>query len=520
MGRSTFSALFAAACLLAGVTPAHAQVATEVHAGAPTSVAVTIYRDDLALITETRRVDLPGGPARIVFDGVLDRAIPQSAIVRGLEGLERERNFDFDGLNPMSLLWRSIGAAVKIVRTNPGSGAETEEDATVQAAGDGVALKFAGRYEALGCSGLPEKLVFSRVPDGLRERPALSTVLADSPAGSREIVLSYLATGLEWTTDYVVTLSPDSAHADVSAWITLTNAGEEGFADAQVGVVAGDLSRTWSPVTRQGIRRIAQRACWPTGTTSDFPEPLPPPPPPAPAPMMAPMIMREAAMEKADQIVVTGARIPAREELADYQLYKLGEQTSVAAKQTKQVMFLHKNAVTFARVLRYEVYNDSRRTAEPTHVVLRTKNEEARGLGEPLPKGAARVFAPLHIGGRDLGVLYSGESETRDTAVGLEWELETGESHDVTVQETVLAETTRKLSGDRTRTMHDMRLEIANATDADQTVEIEQAVMGPSQSISNESARHGTRNGAPTWTLLAPAHSRLTLTYRVRYIEG
>jgi hypothetical protein len=28
------------------------------------------------------------------------------------------------------------------------------------------------------------------------------------------------------------------------------------------------------------------------------------------------------------------------------------------------------------------------------------------------------------------------------------------------------------------------------------------------------------KNGAPTWTLAAPANGRMILTYRVRYIEG
>ncbi len=503
-------------------TPVHAQqTLTEIHASAPTSVAVTIYRDDLALITETRRVEFPGGPARIVFDGVLDRVIPQSAIVRGINGVERERNFDFDGLNPMSLLWRSIGERVRIARTNPGTGAVSEEEAVVQAAGDGVALKFADRWEALGCSGLPEKLIFSRIPDGLRARPALSTILADSTAGAHEITLSYLATGLEWKTDYVVTLNEDSTRADVAAWITLTNAGEEGFADARVGVVAGDLSRTWTDQSRNGLRRVAHRACWPTGTTSDFPQP-PPPPPPPPAPMMAmsaPAMMAQQAFAKDEDIIVTGSRI-AREELADYQLYSLAERTGVAPKQTKQVMFLHKDTVSFDRVLRYDVDGDRGDEALPTTILLRTKNEEAEGLGDPLPRGDARVFAPLSVNGTDLGVLFSGETSTRDTAVGLEWELETGQSHDVTVRETRVAERTQDMSGDRGRITRDISLEISNATNAAQTVEIVQPVLGGSQRISNASVLHAMKNGAPTWTLRAPANARMILTYRVRYIEG
>lgn len=511
------------ATLLALVTPAIAQEAPrEVHAGAPTAVSVTIYRDDLALITETRVVDLPGGPAKIVFDGVLDRIIPQSAIVRGFEGAEQERNFDFDGLNGRSLLLRSIGETVTVRRTTPGSGANVEREATIQAAGDGVALRFADHWEALGCSGTPEQIIFSRIPDGLRARPALSATLGATPGGRREVTLSYLATGLEWKTDYVVTLNDDSTRADVAAWITLTNGGEEGFAGATVGVVAGDLSRVFSDSARANFDRIAQRACWASGTTTDFPpdygfdEFAPPPPPPAPVmAQSAPMMERAMA---ADEIAVTAMKRAEREELGDYQLYRLSERTSVAANQTKQVMFLARSNVEVSRILRHEVnqIEESDNEVQPTTILLRTKNEEAKGLGEPLPRGTARVFAPS----QDFGVLYSGESDTRDTAVGLEWELETGESADLTAKTTITRHTTRELSGDRARHTADVSVELSNAAGVPETVELVQSTLGASQRLSNANARWAMKDGAPTFTLTVPANGRTTVTYRVTYIEG
>lgn len=511
------------ATLLAFASPALAQeVPREVHASAPKAVSVTIYRDDLALITETRDVDLPGGPAHIVFDGVLDRIIPQSAIVRGFTGAETERNFDFDGLNGRSLLLRSIGEQVTIRRTTPGSGAVVEETATIQAAGDGVSLRFADRYEALGCSGVPEQIIFPRIPDGLRARPALSTTIEATPAGRREVTLSYLATGLEWKTDYVVTLNEESTRADVAAWITLTNGGEEGFAGATVGVVAGDLSRVYSDVARANFNRIAQRACWAMDTTTDFPPSDPfggfPPPAPPPPPVMA---MAAPAMERAmanDSIVVTGSKRAEREELGDYQLYRLSERTSVSANQTKQVMFLARSNVEVSRVLRHVVgaVDDSSDNAEPTAILLRTKNEEAKGLGEPLPRGTARVFAPSG----DLGVLYSGQSDTRDTAVGLDWELQTGESADLTAKTTILKHTTRDLSGDRERHTADVSVELSNAGGAAETVELVQAILGASQRVSNASARWAMKDGAPTFLVPVPANGRVTVTYRVTYIQG
>jgi hypothetical protein len=225
-------------------------------------------------------------------------------------------------------------------------------------------------------------------------------------------------------------------------------------------------------------------------------------------------MMAADAMAKGQEVIVTGARLR-REELADYQLYLLNERTGVAPKQTKQVMLLSKDAVRFDRVLRYEAGHENDGDVEATTVLLRAQNEEARGLGDPLPRGTVRVFAPF----ADRGVLFSGEADVRDTPVGVEWEIATNESYDVTVREIQVSRTERDLSGDRTRVTERRTLDIANATSAPQTVEIAQTVSGDSLRISEASARHAMKYGQPTWTLVVPAHARTTLSYTVRFIE-
>lgn len=522
-----FGASFAT--LIAFASPAVAQEPLrEVRADAPNAVSVTIYRDNLALITETREVELPGGPVKVVFEGVLDQAIPQSAILRGFEGAETERNFDFDGLNGRALLLRSIGDEVVIRRTNKGNGEVVEETAVIQAAGDGVALRFADRYEALGCSGTPEQVIFPRIPDGLRARPALSTLLGpEAPAGRTEVTLSYLATGIEWETDYVITLNEDATRADVTGLITVQNQGEEGFADATVGVVAGDLSRTFSAAARANFDRMARRACWSMDTTTDFPPvyddyyPVAPPPAPPPPPVMAAPMVEMAKDERS--IVVTGARIPAREELGDYQLYRFPERTTVAARQTKQIVLVSKPDVAIDRFLRLRVGDVQRSDDGPQglSVVLRTKNEEARGLGEPLPKGDANVYAPH----RAFGLLVAGQDDTRDTPVGVDWEMTIAESFDVTARRTTQRLTTRPLSAGRVQITADVAIEVANATDAPQSVEIAQLILGASQRLAGTTwngapVRAEVKDGEPTFLLSVPANARGTLRYRVTYIDG
>ena len=43
-----------------------------------------------------------------------------------------EQNFDYDLLTPQKLMEKAVGQKVRIVRTNPGSGEQTEETAEVE----------------------------------------------------------------------------------------------------------------------------------------------------------------------------------------------------------------------------------------------------------------------------------------------------------------------------------------------------------------------------------------------------
>jgi hypothetical protein len=501
--------------VIAAAPTAGAQTVTR--AGPARDVVVTIYRDNLALITETRDVTLSSEGGRIEFPGVLEGALAESAVLRGLEGRERERNFDFDGLSAQTLIAKSIGAPARVVRTHRRTGKVSEEPVTIAAAGDGIALQFKDRLEALGCSGFPEKLVLNQVPDGLKERPTLSTTLAPGQAGARTITLSYLAMGLSWKADYVVTEGPANQPYRVEAWVTLTNEGAEGFRDAQVGVVAGELNRVLSEPTRAYLRQAAYRTCWASGTTSDvalrdmragFAVPAPPPPPPPPVAMMA----REAM---ADEIVVTAAKV-AREELADYQFYRLAEPTTLNPRQTKQVRFLSKPAAIAARLYRAEI-NRVIGSDQPssTEVLLRFKNEEAQGLGEPLPKGTARVFAPFRGG----AVYVGADDDLRDTARGLEWELKVAASEAITVQATTVATHMQDLPRDRRRQIETREVRIANASALPATVELVEVVHGDSQRIDTETVRHRMKDGAPTWTITLAPGAEQVLRYRVRWIE-
>ena len=468
-------------------------------------------REGLALIVETRTVDLPAGEGIIRFRGLATGVVPQSAVLESLPAHVVERNADFDLLSPASLMEKSVGEVVRVVRTNPATGEQVEKAAVIRAGAQGTVLEIDGRFEALDCSGQTERVIFDRVPEGLGDQPVLSVRTRAERAGRHTVTLAYLATGLQWSADYVARLDPSDGTLDLTGWVTLANFGGTGFPDAPVQVMAGTLRKDAGTVPVEPLVRYQQNQCWPQGTTTfgsgEFAEyhgppvmaPPPPPPPPPPAPAMA-----RAAME---EIVVTGSRVARQGELGDYKIYTLPEPTTVAARQTKQVRFLEREGVAYERVYRAEVLNDDDE-ARPTAIVLKLKNEESAGLGVALPGGSVAVMQPDGAG----GVLLAGQDRFVDKGVGLPVRLNFGQSPDVQVQ-TRLVKSSRSTRGAVTTDRSEVETTVTNARSEPVTVElVADEAMSRGFRIRSQSLRSRIDDtGYPVWTLTVPANGAATL---------
>ncbi len=238
--------LFALALAMLGMAAAPALAAVVV-SEKPDKVSVTVYPPiaglALAMVTETRTVDLPAGPVRIQFQDVAEKIVPQTVSLHGLPQAIAEQNFDYQLLSPGSLIRASEGRMLTLTRTDPATGRRREQRGRVVAGAHGAVLDVDGRIEGFQCSGLPEKLVFDDLPPDFVAKPILSvdTVL---PAPMRvTLSLSYLATGVSWKASYLARLSPDGTNLDLTSWITIANRTGTHFADAPIQVMAGRLEQ-------------------------------------------------------------------------------------------------------------------------------------------------------------------------------------------------------------------------------------------------------------------------------------
>lgn len=388
-------------------------------ANAQGDVAITIYTDNLALVQDTRRLDLPAGRSRQEFPDVSAQIRPETVSFAAPDTGIVEQNFDYDLLSPAKLMEKAVGKTVTIVRINPANGAETREQARILAANGGVVLQIGSRIEVLRDDGLPVRVIFDQVPPNLRARPTLSVTVETPRAGVRPAQLTYLTPGLGWKADYVAAFDEATGKIDVQGWITLSNSTGTTFGNADVVMVAGTPNQA-------GGNRPADASLRRAGTESG-----------------------------------------ARERIGDYYLYPLRERTTIANAQTKQVSFLDVQGAPARKAYEYRVaWLYTAQAPESATTVLKFSNSASGGVGDQLPAGTVRVYVKDKRGDPQ----FIGENRIGHTPMGSELAIGTGEAFDVKVKPVV--EKRERLSETRWRTT--MRYTLTNARPDPVTVDLVQ----------------------------------------------
>ena len=440
------------------------------------SVAVTIYNNNLALVKDQRKVQLGSGIQRLAIRDVSAQMRAETALLRSLShpgGFSTlEQNFDFDLLTPEKLLEKYVGKTVSIIKTNPVTGEEKIEQATVLSANNGVVLKVGNRIE----TGIPGRIVYSDIPGNLRDRPTLVTQINNKTTAQQTIELSYLTGGLGWKADYVAELGPREDSVDLSGWVTLTNTSGATYNNAKLQLVAGDVNRV----------------------QENYP--------------------RAMAMRK-DAVMMAEASAPmAEESLLEYHLYSLDRLTTIAENQTKQVALLSATGVPARKelVLRgadyyYQSSYGELGTKLKVSVFVEFDNKEAAKLGMPLPKGVMRVYKKDSAGNAQ----FVGEDNIGHTPKNEAVRLKLGESFDVTAdkKQTDFKILPRPSKGNSAfESAYEITLK--NVKKEKILVTVQEPISGD-WTITSESQPHKKVNShLAAWKVEIPAEGSTTLSYR------
>lgn len=355
---------------------------------------VTIYNQDFAVVRDHLRLDLKEGINDVRITDITAHMEADSVILRdpaGKRGLQiLEQNYRADPVSEGLLLSLYEGQEVsflkdtnvirgKIVRSGyvpHQSGMQRYGQdyrmrqmayAAPQAGGGQPIIEVDGLLRF----SLPGQPLFPALTDETILKPTLHWLLETGKAGPLEAEIAYVTGGMGWEADYNMVAPEAGDLLDVVGWVTMDNQSGKTFRDAQVKLMAGDVSKIQTDNQSRSRMYAMEAASYEGG-------------------------MRPPVSEKA---------------FDEYHLYTLNRAVTLRDRETKQVEFVRAANVRADRVYVYDGtmidWNQYRgRSPESVRqdrdygtrcnpkvwVMREFQNSETNHLGIPLPAGRVRFY--------------------------------------------------------------------------------------------------------------------------------
>ncbi|MDC8445537.1 MAG: DUF4139 domain-containing protein [Nitrosomonas sp.] len=446
-----------------------------------TSLAISLYQSNLALIKDTRSLTLDNGRTRLVWQDIASGIRSETAWLRHLKHPGHfqvlSQHFDLKRLTPQNLLESHIGETITVIRAHPVTGEETREPATLLSTDGGVVLRFADRIE----TDIPGRIAYPAIPPNLHDKPAMH-ILLNTASGSHsrhDLELTYLTHGLSWQADYILELDSDERHASLTGFAALTNQSGIDFHQAKTQLIAGEINQI-DPARAPAAKRFGRE------------------------------VETLSAATYADM---------ATEPHFELHRYILPEKITLRDNQTVQVSFLSARGVPVKKQFIMEgqshyysshYQSSTQKQAVDSYVSF---NNTGTGLGIPLPGGIVRAYQADPQG----DIHFIGEDRMNHTANNATAQLKLGQAFDVSAEKKQTDfkkipspdQTTRQFE-----TAHQIIL--SNAKKETVTVIVREPVPGDWHMLSASLPHQKVASHLAEWQIEIPAESQTILTYRVR----
>ena len=458
-----------AAAAAAGADPARLADST---AADRSSVAVTVYNQNLALVRETRGLKLDRtGVATLRFMDVPSQINPRTVHVQPLASggpVVLEQNYEYDLISPEKLMEKYVGREVEIVEQADDLTNRTVK-ATLLSTNGGAVYKIGDRI-VLGQGG---KITLPDLPADLVARPTLVWTVDAPKSGTVPAEISYLTDGMNWSADYVAVVDADDKKTGLSGWVTIDNHSGATFRDATLKLVAGDVRR----IQPERLMEYDMRA---KGAMAQA----------APRPQFA------------------------EESFFEYHLYTLDRATTIKDNQTKQLSLFTASTVPVTKKLLLTgnaySYRNALGTGQQTEkvaVVLEIVNAEASGLGIPLPKGVVRVYKKDKSGAEQ----FVGEDAIDHTPKDETIRLHVGDAFDVVAER---SQTDFKVVSPH-QNESAWSISLRNRKDEDVTVVVREPMGGDWTLVSSSLPGKKVDQQTLEFSVPVPKGKEVKLTYRV-----
>jgi hypothetical protein len=467
--------LFSVACLLSGSV-----LADEINVSPETrqDLYLTIYNQNRALVSDVRTAYVPQGKSSLVFSSVSDFLIPESVFVKLPDAKILEQNFNYDVLSMNTLVQKSEGKEVGLLRTNPATGQQVLSKAVLLSSQNGYnpVLKIGDRIEP----DFDGKLVFFSIPENLRDKPTLEIQTQAQTASDRTIEVNYLTEGLSWKADYVAQLQTDDSQMALNGFVTLTNDSATDFNQAKIQLISGDVNLVQQ---NEGYNK--------------------------PYLLKASVANLGMSMDSA-----AGESMPV-ESLSDYYLYTLEEKTDLLSRQKKQVSLFSEISVPVEKSYEYEnlvTVNNSSRDFETKDrkpmTLLKFKNTKAEGLGFALPAGTIRVYKT----NQEKQMVFVGEDKMNPIAQNHDVKVKLGEAFDIFAK----AKRTSFTSLGKTAYEASYEMTLQNSKAQEAQVKIIQSIPYSWKITEESTPSVKESSNQVSWTVTLPPQKEVKVTFKVQ----
>jgi hypothetical protein len=308
-------------------------------------VRVTVYNNNLALVHETRQMDLPKPSGICSYRDVAAYIDPTSVHFKSVSNAAAvrvlEQNFEYDLVSAEKILQRYLDQNVRLM---PKQGAPIE--GKLLSVGGNVVVQGADNSIRILNNSEIVSTDLPKLPEGLITRPTLIWQIQNNGPASQLVEVSYLTSGMSWHAEYVGVLDANDQNMDLNAWVSIDNNCGATYKDAKLLLVAGDVHRAAPPV---GIMRKSIQ-----------------------------MEMMAAAPDFEEK------------EFFEYHLYTLTRTATLKDHQQKQVELFPAARTPVTKEYTY----DGARNQKKVNVTITFKNKKEAGLGIALPAGKVRLYKP------------------------------------------------------------------------------------------------------------------------------
>jgi hypothetical protein len=443
-------------------------------------VSLTVYNQDFAIVNQRRPMDLKSGAQTVRFPDVAATIVPESVQFRSLlpagDAQVLEQNYEFDLVSADKLLAKYVDKRIGVVTRDGGltEGTLLTADKTqlVLAGPDGIDLLPRGKNV--------KDIRLASLPAGLLTRPTLVWKVKAAQAGRHLVEVAYQAHRINWRVDYRAVAAAHEKTIDLAGWVTIHNQTGTAFKDAGLKLMAGD------------VHVVQER----------------------------PAAGRRASVG-VEGLAYKGRAAFEEKSFAEYHLYTLGRQTTLANAQTKQIELVKVEAIPVAK--RYllktppsllNAQPGPSGQTQPVAVVLEFKNSKQvrPGLGIPLPKGPFRAYQT----DADGQVQFVGRDEIDHTPKDEPVRIRIGYAFDLAAERVRTANRTRARES---WNEEDWKITLRSHKDQPVSVVVEEPLRGDANwEILRSSQEYRKKDfHALEFTVDLPPNSQRALTYTIRY---